>query len=138
MLGEYIKLLMKRGQFIKQVVVMAVIGILTITLLESCYKEEIKEEPVPSTVVNPTQKKDCIVNGTSIIIGPNHGHSLTVSKGDVSDGLEKSYSIQGSSTHLHTVIISSSDFESLKINNGIEIESSKSSSHAHLVFVSCN
>jgi len=126
---------MNRVQFIKRVIGLAVIGIPTITFLESCYKEE--EEPVVGTVPNSGRNGDCLANGTSIIIGANHGHELTVSKADVKAGVEKSYSIQGSSSHLHTVIITSSDFASLKNNNSMEIESSNSSGHAHLVFVSC-
>jgi len=111
------------------------IGVPLITILDSCVV--IEEVPAPSTGSNLAKDEDCLVNGTSIIIGPNHGHELTVSKDDVSAGVEKSYIIQGSSSHRHTVIISSSHFESLKINNGVEIESSKNSNHEHLVFVSC-
>jgi len=124
---------MKRNQFIRRVVGMAVIGIPVITLLESCYKEE--EDPTP--VTNPTGDKDCLANGTNASISSNHGHSLIVSVDDVQAGIEKSYAIQGSSSHPHTVTISSSQFNTLKSNNSVEIVSSNDSGHTHSVTVSC-
>ena len=52
-------------------------------------------------------------------------------------GVEKQYSIQGSSTHNHIVTISESNFSSLKSNQQIQITSTLDGGHTHSVSVSC-
>lgn len=79
--------------------------------------------------------KNCLDNGTSSSIGSNHGHSLTVSKADVTAGTEKTYNIQGSSGHPHTV--TAVNFTALKGNNSISVTSSADAGHTHSVTVSC-
>jgi len=81
--------------------------------------------------------KSCIDNGTSISIGGNHGHSLTVSKADVDAGTAKTYDITGSSGHSHNVTVSSSNFASLKDNTSVNIDSTSGDGHTHSITVSC-
>lgn len=81
--------------------------------------------------------KNCLDNGTQSSIGSNHGHSLTVSKADVTAGTEKTYNIQGSSPHPHTVTITATNFTTLKGNNSISVTSSADDGHTHSVTVSC-
>ena len=88
-------------------------------------------------VPNPDANADCLANGTAVSIGGNHGHSLTVSKADVQAGIDKTYSIQGTSGHDHTVNLTAANFTSLKNNTSISVTSTNDDSHTHSVQVSC-
>jgi hypothetical protein len=80
---------------------------------------------------------DCSTNGTSTSIGANHGHELTIPAADVDAGAEKTYNIQGSGGHNHTVTITAAQFTSLQNNEGVSVSSSSASSHAHTITVNC-
>ena len=122
---------MKRAQFIKSIGATALIGLPILSLVTSCYNSG-EDDPVP--VVDDA---DCLANGTNSSISANHGHSLTVSKDDVNNGVEKSYEIEGSASHPHTVTISSSQFNSLKSNTSISIDSTSNNGHTHSITVGC-
>lgn len=81
---------------------------------------------------------DCIANGTTFSIFRNHGHVIEVSKQDIADGLEKVYQITGIATHPHIVTVTESNFNSLKNNQQIQIESSTVESHFHTVTIRCS
>lgn len=87
--------------------------------------------------VTETSVVDCQANGTSVSIGSNHGHTLTVSTADVAAGTEKTYSIEGSGGHDHVVTITAAQFSTLQSNEGIQVTSSTSSSHMHTITVNC-
>ena len=70
-------------------------------------------------------------------IGGNHGHTLVVSQADLAAGVEKSYNIQGSSAHPHTVLVTSAMFTTLKSSRTLQTTSTSNSSHTHSVTVSC-
>ena len=71
------------------------------------------------------------------VIETNHGHVMTVSKADVDAGVDKSYSIQGTASHDHTVNVSALDFGDLAQGKSISVTSSSGSGHTHVVDVSC-
>ena len=121
---------MKRSDFIKRSIAVMAIGIPVAALTGSCSEnEELDPDNDP---------KDCLANGTSTSISSNHGHSITVSKADVDDGVQKTYSIQGSSSHPHDVTITSSQFSSLKNNqSSIQVVSTSEGGHTHSITVSC-
>jgi hypothetical protein len=85
----------------------------------------------------PNGNADCAANGTAVSIGGNHGHTLAVSKADVTAGTEKTYTIQGSSLHDHSVTLTSANFTSLQSNSSISVTSTNDDSHTHSVQVSC-
>lgn len=85
----------------------------------------------------PNAQANCVDNGTATSIGSNHGHALAVSKDDINAGVEKTYSIQGSSGHDHTVTLTAANFTSLKNNSSISVSSSSDADHSHAVTVSC-
>jgi hypothetical protein len=76
------------------------------------------------------------MNGTTVVIGTNHGHALVVSKADVAAGVAKTYNIQGTSLHPHSVMITAAQFAMLAANTSITTMSSDDG-HAHSVTVSC-
>jgi hypothetical protein len=73
----------------------------------------------------------------SAAIGTNHGHAMTVPAADVAAGVEKTYQIQGSSGHPHTVKVTGPLFAMLKQNGTITVTSSKDADHTHSVTLTC-
>ncbi len=86
---------------------------------------------------DPSAEVDCISNGTASTIGSNHGHTITVSKEEVDAAVDKTYSIQGSSGHDHSLTITAADFNSLKGKTAISVTSTNGDDHTHTVSVSC-
>ncbi len=80
---------------------------------------------------------NCLDNGTIANITGNHGHNLTVSKDDVSDGIEKTYAIDGSAGHSHSVTVTAANFITLRNNQQISLSSTTGSGHNHSIAVSC-
>ncbi|HEY5925183.1 MAG TPA: hypothetical protein VIV11_26050 [Kofleriaceae bacterium] len=74
---------------------------------------------------------------TSAAIASNHGHALSVSIADVNAGVDKTYQIQGSSTHPHSVLITAASFATLKMMGTLSVMSSLDASHRHTVNVTC-
>jgi hypothetical protein len=69
-------------------------------------------------------------------ISANHGHALVVPEADVVAGVQKQYSIQGTSAHRHFVTITAAMFGALRAGMPIEVLSG-GVSHRHTVTVSC-
>ena len=124
---------MKRIDFLKRIAIVATMGLPLVTVITSCSSEA---DPNPTTPP-PPDPKDCLANGTSSSIGSNHGHSITVSKTDVENGVEKTYAILGSASHSHDVTITAANFSSLKNATSIQVSSTSGSGHTHSVSVSC-
>ena len=76
------------------------------------------------------------MNGTSVTIGGNHGHVLVVAKEDVVAGVDKSYNIEGTALHYHSVTITAAEFAQLAANTTITTESSFDG-HSHTITVMC-
>jgi hypothetical protein len=126
---------MKRIDFIKRTVVVGTLGLPLLSVIDSCDIEAIP--PIPGNNP-PPGSTDCLANGTNANINSNHGHTLTVSKDDVASGVEKTYAIQGSASHDHSVTLTAANFTSLKNNNSIHVDStSGGDGHMHGVTVSC-
>ena len=123
---------MKRIDFLKRTAVVATLGLPILSVLSSC-----STDTAPTPTTPSTDPKDCLANGTTSSIGSNHGHSLTVSKTDVENGVEKTYNILGSASHSHDVTISTANFSSLKNASSIQVSSTSGSGHTHSVSVSC-
>ena len=127
---------MKRKEFISQTLGTLAVAIPAMSLL-NCSSSDSGGDPNPNPNPNPNPQANCLANGTSASISANHGHSLTVSKDDVMQGTEKTYSIQGSSPHTHNVTLSASNFTSLQGNSSITVVSTSGDGHTHNVMVSC-
>ncbi|EAR01146.1 hypothetical protein [Maribacter sp. HTCC2170] len=123
---------MNRKTFIQKSVGALLIAVPAVSMLSCSSSDDGVDEP-PKQNANA----DCLANGTSISIGSNHGHSLTVSKADVNAGVAKTYSIQGTSGHGHTINLTAANFTSLKANSSISITSTNDNDHTHAVQVSC-
>ena len=71
------------------------------------------------------------------MIASNHGHELVVPVADVEIGQDKTYDIQGTSAHPHTVTLSAADFSVLGTGATVTVTSSNDAGHTHQVTVSC-
>ena len=79
----------------------------------------------------------CAADGTTSVIADNHGHVLVVTKADVAAGVDKSYDIQGTSDHAHTVAITAAMFAQLQQDHAISTTSSFDAGHDHGIMVAC-
>lgn len=96
------------------------------------------EDPIPPDAPAPAPApKSCTTNGTSVTIGTNHNHVMTISKDDVTEGKQKTYEIQGTSAHPHKVIVTAAMFTMLKSGTNVTATSSTDGGHAHQITISC-
>jgi len=122
---------MDRKTFIKRMAGTLFIGIPAYAMLGCSSSDD------GGTTSPPNNNADCLVNGTQSSIGANHGHTLQVSVADIQSGIDKQYSIQGSSGHNHEVTVTAANFNSLKNNQQIQATSTSGGGHTHSVTVSC-
>ena len=109
-------------------------GLVSAVVLAACGSGEEDDDPTP----DGEEKTSCTMNGTSVEIASNHGHTLTVSKADVSAAAEKTDDIMGTSAHKHMLTISAAQFAMLKDNTSISVTSTASSDgHTHKINVLC-
>jgi hypothetical protein len=78
----------------------------------------------------------CLDNGTTVTISANHGHTLTVSKADVTAGVDKTYDITGGALHSHSVTVTGAQFAMLAANTTVMVTSTVAG-HTHSVTIAC-
>jgi hypothetical protein len=76
-------------------------------------------------------------DGIDAVISSNHGHDLSIPAADFDTGESKTYSIQGTSTHNHSITLSAQDFTDLQAGKKIAKDSSNDAGHAHSLQISC-
>ncbi len=113
------------------------IAVPTYTLVNCSSSDDSSDGPDPDPDPNGNAIANCLDNGTVSSISANHGHTLSVSRNDIEAGVEKMYSIQGSSGHDHMVTITADDFVDLQGNNNITVNSTNDDGHTHSVTVRC-
>jgi hypothetical protein len=95
----------------------------------------------PGTIDAPAQPGDAAMPqncaSTGATIANNHGHAITVSAADANAGVDKTYQIQGTSLHPHTVMITAAQFATLKSAGSLTVTSSTDAMHSHTVTVTC-
>jgi len=79
----------------------------------------------------------CTMDGTAVTIAANHGHLLMVSKADVAAATAKTYDMQGTADHTHSVTVTAEMFAKLQSNTAISVTSSTDASHDHRITVMC-
>lgn len=71
-------------------------------------------------------------------ITQNHGHTINVPVGDLTSSTAKSYAIQGTSMHNHTVVLEPQDFADLKAGLSVKKTSDTGGqTHDHDVAILC-
>lgn len=94
------------------------------------------ESTAPATGNQPSMDTGMVTNCTGFIRA-NHGHTLEVSAADVEMGSEKTYDIQGSSSHPHFVTVTAEDFGTLQSRRSLTKTSTTDAGHAHDVIIQC-
>jgi len=79
--------------------------------------------------------QSCGASGTAI--AGNHGHVLTIAEADLNSVTDKTYSIQGSAGHDHTVTLTAAQLASLKAGHSVAVTSTTTSAHMHVVTANC-
>ncbi|HEX5687022.1 MAG TPA: hypothetical protein VFY73_23665 [Ideonella sp.] len=79
--------------------------------------------------------QSCGASGTAI--AGNHGHVLTIPAADLNSLTDKTYSIQGSAGHDHTVTLTAAQLASLKAGQNVAVNSTTVSAHMHVVTANC-
>lgn len=130
---------MNRKTFIRTTTAGVLVSIPLVSLLGCSGSDDGTPSPTPDPDPGSGNQGNCLNNGTNTSIGTNHGHSFTVSKEDVNAGVEKTYTLSQASTdnHIHQVTITPSQFNTLKGNSQISLNSTADGGHTHSVTVSC-
>lgn len=81
--------------------------------------------------------KRCTTNGTIDTIASNHGHVLLVTKQDIQSGVQKTYDIQGTAMHAHSVVVTVAMFAMLQADTTVMLTSTVGGSHSHAVTIAC-
>ncbi len=80
---------------------------------------------------------NCSKSAALVTIGSNHGHVLKVTSADVTAAQSKTYHIQGSATHDHTVTVEAFDFQQLAQGNTVNLISTETQNHQHPITIVC-
>jgi hypothetical protein len=75
--------------------------------------------------------------GCGSIFDFNHGHVLTVLRSDLDSATAKSYDIQGTADHTHTVTFTLAQLASLKSGASVTVTSTTTDYHQHVISLSC-
>lgn len=90
-----------------------------------------------AAVMMPDAPMQTACTTASSTIGTNHGHTLVVPQTDLDAGVDKTYNIQGTSAHPHTVVVTAAMWTMLKANRSVQITSSNDAGHTHSVTITC-
>jgi hypothetical protein len=71
-------------------------------------------------------------------LSDNHGHKLELPIEDLESDGPKAYSIRGTSDHDHEITLDASSFADLKLGNTVQVRSTDSYGHDHLVSILCS
>lgn len=63
----------------------------------------------------------------------NHGHWLSVSEQEIAAGIQKTFTITGTSGHAHQVTLTAADFLQLQANQSVTVVSTSGGGHTHSV-----
>ena len=131
---------MNRKTFIRTASIGVFMSIPVVSLLGCSSSDDSPgPNPNPNPNPNPTPQGNCLQNGTNSAISANHGHTLVVSKEDVNAAIAKTYTLSQANTdnHIHQLTISPAQFNTLKGNTQITVNSTSDAGHLHSVTVSC-
>lgn len=124
---------MDRKTFIKKTIRAILITLPLAAIIGCSNSDDGSETPNPT----PTPQSKCAENGALGSVELNHGHSLVISKEDVIAAKRKTYDIQGTADHNHTLTVTSENFTAMKSRGLADIYSSTDNDHRHSVFVRC-
>ncbi len=75
--------------------------------------------------------------GCTPAISANHGHVLTIPLADLDSATDKTYDIQGTALHTHSVTLTAAELRTLKTGAAVTTVSSTGGSHTHDITITC-
>lgn len=75
--------------------------------------------------------------GCTPTISANHGHMLTIPLADLDSATDKTYDIQGTALHAHSVTLTAADLRTLKTGAAVTTISTTGGSHTHDISITC-
>jgi hypothetical protein len=75
--------------------------------------------------------------GCAATIAANHGHVLTIAAADLSSLVDKTYDIQGSADHTHSVTFTAAQLAQLKAGNPVSVTTTMTLGHDHVISELC-
>ena len=66
-------------------------------------------------------------------ISANHGHSVTITRAQMTAGGDLTFDIRGSADHAHTVTLSQSQLLNIAAGQRVSVESTSEQAHTHTV-----
>ncbi len=133
---QTVYMILSRRLFIKNNIEKLLISLSMLIFLPACKSGSGTATDIPVDTSGAIAGGNCQTNGTSITIGSNHGHTLTISTADVIAGTQKAYDITGTAGHTHTVTVTPAQFTQLMANQGVQMTSTVGG-HTHTVTVNC-
>lgn len=70
-------------------------------------------------------------------IAGNHGHVLTIAQTDLDSAVDKTYDVQGSADHTHSVTFTAGMLASLKAGNSVSATTTTTLAHNHVISERC-
>lgn len=70
-------------------------------------------------------------------ISANHGHVLTILASDLTTPRDRTYNIQGSSDHTHSVMFTAAQMQTLADGGSVTVTSTLGGGHTHDVTATC-
>lgn len=89
--------------------------------------------PGPAPAPPPPPAAPC----NAFTFSANHGHSLVIARVDLDAVVAKTYSVQGSSGHSHTVTLSPAQLAMLKAGQPVSVTSTTDAGHSHQMGGGC-
>lgn len=130
---------LSRSQFLR-IFAGAGVGALGLSTLGAC--GDSKDDVIDAPPAEPdASTASCTARNPSATIGTNHGHAfamaMAITKEDVMAGQMKTYNIQGTSAHPHTITVTAAMFTMLQSNQSVMVTSSLDNNHTHVVTLTC-
>lgn len=109
--------------------VMTVLGGAVITVT-GCRDSSPPSSPTPTAPAAPPAPPSGDVQGT---ISANHGHTATITGGQLSAGNGVTLDISGSADHTHSVAVNATEVSQIAAGQRVSKESTNNQSHTHFV-----
>lgn len=75
--------------------------------------------------------------GCAATIAANHGHVLTIAAADLTSLVDKTYDIQGTADHTHSVTFTAAQLAQLKAGNPVSVMTTTTLAHNHAIDERC-
>jgi len=106
--------------------------------LASCGGSSSSSPPPPTTPPPPmTPPPPGTLSCHDTLITGNHGHSVIIPATDLDSTVDKTYNIQGTADHNHTITLTPAQLQDIKAMAAESVMSSTTLSHSHEVTVNC-